>query len=57
MITAQLHSERTPMQKIAARSDNLSVRLLSGTAVATGVEISMCDSLGIVPSVLPASTT
>ena len=56
MITAQPPSERNPIQKIAAGSESLSVRLLSATEAATGVEISMCGSLGIVPSV-PGSAT
>src|ERR1700730_15166072 len=55
MITVQPPSERTPMQKIAPRSESLSMCLLSDT-VPTGVEISACDSLCIIRSV-PAGCT
>jgi hypothetical protein len=56
MIPAQPPSERTPIQKIAARSESLSVRLSSGTEAIIDVEISMRGSLGIVTSA-PASAT
>ena len=48
MTTVQPASESTKIQKIAARGDNRSARLLSDAAVATDVEISACGSLGIV---------
>ena len=47
MIADQPASENTPIQKIAARSESRSVRLLSGAAVASEVEISACGSLAI----------
>src|SRR5438094_5963749 len=56
MTAAQPPSERTPIQKIAARIESRSARLRSGTRVASGVEISACGSLGIV-RLLPADST
>jgi hypothetical protein len=55
MTTVQAASESTPIQKIAARGDSRSARLLSDAAVATDVEISACGCLGIVRS-FPATT-
>lgn len=53
MIIIQVASETTTIEKIAARNEKRSVRLLWVTAGATGVEISACGSLGIFRS-LPA---
>jgi hypothetical protein len=50
MITVQPPSARTPIQKIAARNESRSARVLSTTGAATGVEISADWSLGIVRS-------
>jgi hypothetical protein len=51
MTTVQPASERTLIEKIAARTESRSARLLSRTGAATGVESSACSSLGIVRSV------
>ena len=53
MIAAQAASEITPIQKIAARGESRSVRLLSGAAAASEVEIKACGSLTIFGDFLP----
>jgi hypothetical protein len=53
MIAAQTASEITPIQKIAARSESRSVRLLSGAALTSEVEINPCGSLAIFGDFLP----
>src|SRR5215471_3991042 len=56
MITIQVASESTTIEKIAARNEKHSVRRLSITAAATGAAISACGSLGI-PRSVPARRT
>ena len=55
MIADQPASESTPIQKIAARSESRSVRLLSGAAAASEVEIRACGSLTIFGDLLPTA--
>jgi hypothetical protein len=55
MIADQPASDSTPIQKIAARSESRSVRLLSDAAVASDVEISACGSLAIFGDFLPTA--
>jgi hypothetical protein len=55
MIADQPASESRPIQKIAARRESRSVRLLSGAAVASGVEVSACGSLAIFGDFLPTA--
>ena len=47
MIPAQAASDSTPIEKTAARGESRSVRRLSPTKVASGVDISTRGSLGI----------